>query len=59
MGDDESLSLGVASNTDPLSILLGRLMPVSIPKTRIPFIQQVTHQLSEKCLKGMCKKWVK
>ena len=50
MRDDEGLSLGIAGNTYPLSILLGRLAPVPISKGRIALIQQVTHQLGQKWL---------
>lgn len=53
MGNDESLGLGVTGDAYPLPILLGRLTPVPVSKARIALIQQVAHQLGQKCLKGM------
>lgn len=51
--DDEGFSLSVARNTDPLAILLGRLAPVAISKARVALIEQVAHQLGQKCLMRM------
>lgn len=50
--DDESLCLGVAGDTDSLPVLLAGLAPVSIPEAGVTLIQQVTHQLGQKSLRG-------
>lgn len=39
VGDDEGLSLSIAGNTDPLTVLLGRLAPVPISKARVALVQ--------------------
>lgn len=52
MWDDEGLSLSVPGNTDPLPVLLARLAPVPISKASVALVQQVAHQLGQKCLMG-------
>lgn len=48
--DDQSFSLGVAGDADPLAVLLRSLLPVPVPVARVALVQQVTNELGKKCL---------
>ena len=49
-GDDQRLGLGVPRYTDALPVVLDRLVPLAVPEHCVALIQQVAHQLGQKCL---------
>ncbi|KAF3853276.1 hypothetical protein F7725_013964 [Dissostichus mawsoni] len=53
VGDDEGLSLSVAGDTDPLTVLLGRLTTVPISKATIALVQQTHVGDGELSFKGL------